>query len=502
MLALQGFMRIQPIWPIMADDVRQDEDPVEQTIRTFERYQSEQHTLAVIDILDDVDDQRRTRALQLLADGEVTPSSVTPILPAVVSLTTDPDPDVRNAVRELIAKLADSCAEHGRPIPDLSTLLTHDDDEIRRDALHAASVVGERRPSVLRNEIADLADLLSDRNAEIRHLAAVVLGHAAKTHPDEVSEASETLVDLLETDDALVKGGAARALASLSEDRPGDVADAVPAVCSEINADIVDTGPLVETLANVARELPSRVRKATPALVDVASMPATDILKTVDRSSAEIARENERRLEQGTTRARAIAALESVAEHDADAVARYADKVAPLVTADVPGVRERSLELLSALGTERPETIETVVPYLIDHLQEAPPDAERERTHGVLMELSDVALVRFARGTRRRFDTLVDMLSHDDAGLRGAAAGFLSYVAEHDPDAVASLDEMMIHLLNDDSSVVRGNAALVLGVCGSDDAREALAALDPDEPFVATAVERALDRLDDRGVED
>lgn len=479
----------------MADDIRRDS--VEQTVRRYEQYRSEQHIQAVTDILDGSDDRHRTRALQLLADGEVAPLNISPIFPTVVSLLTDPDPDVRNAAREVIAKLAESCADRERPVPGLSDLLSHENSQIRRDALYGANVAGESRPRVLRDEIPILVDLLSDSKAENRHLAAVVLSHAADAYPDVVAESSEDLIDRIETDDALVKGGAARAIARLSEHRPLAVVDAIPTVHSEIEADLTETGPLVEILGNVAREAPASVLDATPELVDVASTSGTNVTQSADSSSTRVARQNERRLERGATRAKAIEALVEIAKYEPEVVASHAEEVAPLVTADVPAVRESTLELLSVLGTEHPRTVDTVVPHLIDHLVDAPSDSERERVHRILIECSDGAPALFAAGVRRRLDLLVDVLSDDDPGLRGAAAGFLSFVAEHDPGAVADLEETMIRLLDDPSLVVRGNAALVLGVCGSSKAKEAVEGLDPDEQYVADAVERARERLDE-----
>lgn len=469
---------------------------IAETFRAFEDEQTDQRKQDILDILEDDDEQVQTAALQMLTGYAEKPGYAESLLPSIVARTTDPEPKVRNAAGEVMSRLAKVCIDEDRPIAGLEDLLTHDADDARRDALHGVKMAGERHPGVLADHLPTLTDRLSDPDAEIRCTAALVLGYVAEVRPDEVADVTPVLVDRLKTDDILVKNAVVQALANISTHRPRAVIDAIPALRSELDADVIDPGPMIETLANVAEVAPGSICDVSGALVDVATGPTDREYQNGKTTSMEMVRENDRRLSHETTRANAVRALGSIGEYDPDMITPRVEAVTPLLSSDVPSIRESAIDLFRTLGTERPRTMETIVPALLEQLEEAPTEAEWGRTQKILIEFGDASPSEFARVLERTVEQVIELLSHDDSDVRGAAAGFLSYVAERDPTAVPATNETLIELLDDSDPVVRGNAALVLGTCGSDDARDALASLDPDEEFVDDAVEQALARLE------
>lgn len=487
------FMCFQPNTGTMGSDGEQSR--VDRAFQAYEDGRGEDARREVAELLAHEDATVREAALQRLAECAVDPAAVEPVLSTVVSRATDPEPRVRDAARTVFHRLAGACVERDESLPGLDELLAADDATVRRDALHAAKMAGERGPSALTSHASTFADLLSDDDLEIRHEAALVLEIVVDDSPAAVARVTPRLVDRLDDDDALVKDAVVRTLAAVSAHRPRVVVDAIRSVESELEAGVVDRDPMIELVANVADVAPWSVQDLTSELVDVATAPPEEVRHGDGTTLQTAARQNDRRLRRESTRADALRALSSIAGHDPDVVVPWTEAVASLLDADAPEVRTRTLTLLRTLGIERPRAMDAAVPALVEHVAEAPRADERTRAGELLVEFGDVSTPVFARTLERHVDEVLDLLSHEDAAVRATATGLLSFVAERDPSIVASNEETLIALLDDDPRV-RGNAALVLGLGGSEDARDALLSLDPEEEFVEEAVVRALARLE------
>lgn len=208
---------------------------------------------AVIDRLDDeVVRSHLLRALGYVSKTE--PEAVRPATGTLVALLDADDPDtVRNATWVLSNVVT---ADRGAAVdafPEITELLSHDDEEVRR---HAARVLASAPESVVAGEDAVLQRLLDlleqpslyrtagrtlvsiapaygeqlsaallDRieggRPVVREHAAWTLVPLADEHPDLVRERWPELVDVVrDDDDHQVQNSAAAALAALVSDRP------------------------------------------------------------------------------------------------------------------------------------------------------------------------------------------------------------------------------------------------------------------------------------------
>ncbi|TYT61506.1 HEAT repeat domain-containing protein [Natrialba swarupiae] len=265
-------------------------------------------------------------------------------------------------------------------------------------------------PTAIDLELAE--ELLDAEGASGRATALQAISVIATEEPDRVLEYTDRVVELLDDDVLSVRSTAALALTSLARNRPDTV---VPAV---------------------------------PSLVDILGE------------------------EPPLFRFRAAGALAPLTADHPDAFVEHTDHLFELLL-DGPTFDDdpRAIAMSDELSAEEKQRTLSTLAGRSDEWKRARTrsNAAREVVANVLVEVARVG----PEEIESRLDRILEMLSDDDAAVRGAGIEMIRHVAEDDPDAVEDAIDPLLALL-DDVEFVRARTIRALGYAEAGPAIEPL----------------------------
>lgn len=364
-------------------------------------------------------------------------------LDRLVPFLADDDPLVRGHVTAVLGDLAFDLVDYDEPVPHLDVLfgqLTDEDASVRQTVLG----VLHNRPDQFRlggldayddrNRIRKLAALgfvrcLDDDTALVRERAAEhVTGPLVAEHPELDATVLPILFDRLDDERVVVRRTAIEAIGSLVADAP----DAVSSYADELVARL--DAPCEEVRVGAARALMG-MGDEDPKILDAVVDTLVETIESADRD-----RQTETMEALGTLVTRAPSVADRVVDPLLD---RFADPLfrvrgtaaAQLVTiAELdPSLVPDAIVTLAETGTEKPLDQKGIFPLAItaethpefagDRLAElcraiADPDFDPRATVGLICE---EVTKRDRSAIHPAVDVLHDLLSHDDAEVRGRA---------------------------------------------------------------------------------
>lgn len=324
---------------------------------------------------------RRSAAVGLASVASVSPTTLLDELARIEELLADEDPTVRAMAAAALSDVAsaepDAIVDSA---PRLAALLD-DDSMVRRHSLAALAYLADARPDAVEPAIPAVVSVLEEVPTDpvIRgYTMATILAHV-RMHdtPRSVATAVPALlefidtaqtgtVDVDETDlplereqediaiaETTTRNDALTVLTIAARDHTAEVAAHVDAIAARLDAeDTPVRASMAETLQLVADEAPEAVRSTVE--------PLSSCLESDD-----------------TTAAAAMQALATIADHAPDAVADAVepevDHVTDRLEHENAAVRTAATGLVAYLAEERPETVRSNVPTLIDSLEDGDP---------------------------------------------------------------------------------------------------------------------------------
>ncbi|WP_377477339.1 MAG: HEAT repeat domain-containing protein [Microcoleus anatoxicus] len=357
---------------------------------------------ALVKASKDSDVRVRRRAAALLNNmtygSSLVSSEAKNVMPQLISLLKDSDPDVRSSVAPFLGRISQ---ETKTVIPQLIPLLKDSDAGVRSSVAEALTI-GEETETVM----PQLIPLLKDSDAGVRSRAASALGKIGAAAKSAVPQ----LVSLLKDSDAGVRSSAASALGKIGAEAKNVVPQLLP-LLKDSDANVRSSAS--ESLGNIGAEAKNVVPQLLPLLKD---------------SDPDVRRS-------------AVSVLESMGAEAKTAL----PQLVPLLKDSDANVRSNAASVLGSMGAEA----KIAVPQLVPLLKDSNPDVRRSAV-SVLGSMGAEA--------KTAVPQLIPLLKDSDQYMRNYAADALGSMGAEAKTAVSQL----IPLLKDSDLYVRRSATYAL----------------------------------------
>lgn len=395
----------------------------------------------------------------------------------------------------------------GVPIEEILNALEANPSRNRSEVLEALSAATADQPRRAETAVTGLESLL-DGSRTLRIAAADGLSVVAGNQPDAVSWAVPSLADQLDDDSGRVRASAARALATLGESQ----SESVRPVVDDVEPLLTDDAPFVRAAAAaiMTAVLPEEVDAAIPLVP--ALVEALEPMSGLDSKAKEewlrnspvreklLEAKSDARQDRERIRTHFAAALATTAEQRPSSVVDCLPTVIEYLERESnPLVRSALLDVVGFVAQYDADTTGAAIEPVAAVLANTKEVTLQAKASWVLGLLAEKQPDRVFEAIQNDIPAIIALLDESDERVEGAAVGLLSYVAEHDPDAVRPALPQLRELLTADRATVRGGAVWALAYAGRRKDRDRLLALtDDDHDDVRAAANEALEVLEAR----
>lgn len=334
-----------------------------------------------------------------------------------------------------------------------------------------------------------------DADDEGTRVAAMrTLVNLSALEPDEIVSALPEILEHREDPFAPARGSSLQVLLVLAEKRPEEVIDRLDVLSPYVTDEVPYVGEVaVKTMRSLANdhpdELAHHVDPVIDFLADPPEVPSGERQRWMryhptyreKREMGHITTSDRERLL--TTVAAYVAQL---AGERPDALHEHVETLGDVIERERSNyVREHLLEAIGAVAADDPDAAADAIEPVAAVLEDARTAPLIAAASWTLAWLAEGHSTEVSDAVAEELPAVVEGLDADDDELAQGSAALLSYVAEHEPEAVEPALPQVRELLDSEEPQIRGLAVWIVGYVGEEDDRERLAELEREDPHPA-----------------
>lgn len=386
-------------------------------------------------------------------------------------------------------------------VPKLVDLLVESEGDQLETAIDALlTVLAEDRQEITMAIRMLQSSLTAD---EPRYAAIVALTRITSNYPETATDLAPTFVDMLDRGDIAIRRNALRSLGYIARTSPTAVGDYMMNIEPFLTSDLpTERRHATWIVAEVAEGRPELIGEMIDELIEIVIQDwAASGTDTAPDSVPDVLEEFERHAqeEDDHIRENAATALAAVAQERPDELVDNVSSLIDFLDPESPSELQVSvIHILAFIAEERPDMVTPAIEPLAEIVaNDGYPTLQSHaaRVLGILAETHRGAVVDTVEPA---LPSLFDLLDDENPSVRRSVTGLLSYIADHEPQAIEPVRSDLLELLDDPVPTVRASAMWALLPLGGPTLRERLrdiAATDP-EPELQQLAEQILSQLE------